>query len=360
MTHTVLAVNPGSTSTKIVIFRGDEVVFDKELMHPKAELARFDSVAGQLPLRAAALNEALTEAGSVADELEAVAGRGGLLAPLTGGTYAINELMLADLASARFGEHPCNLGASMALEAAKARGIPAFVVDPPVTDEMMDAARLTGLPQVKRRSIFHALSQRGAARTAAGRRGVAYAEGRFIVAHMGGGISIGAHCLGQVVDVINALDGEGPMSPERSGSLPVLEVLNLLDSGEFDSASLRHAVLREGGLFAHLGSNDFREVVARMGAGDEHAALVFRTLAYNIAKHAASLMPALAGGAVDAMVLAGGLARSRELTDELTRLLGWAGPVEIVTGLEEMQVLAQGAMRVLEGEEEARKYLAGC
>lgn len=357
MSRAILTINPGSTSTKVVIFRGEQAVFDRELMHPKAELARFSRIAAQLPLRNQALAEALAEAGDQARRLDAVVGRGGLLAPLPGGIYAINRRMLDDLREARFGEHACNLGASMALEVGNSWDIPAYVVDPPVTDEMMPEARLTGLPQVRRRSIFHALSQRGAARTAAARRGVDYARGRFIVAHMGGGISMGAHREGLVVDVINALDGEGPMSPERSGSLPVLEVLNLLDSGAFDSATLRHTVLREGGLFAHLGTNDFREVVARLEGDDELAKTVFQALAYVIAKHAASLMPALAGGRLDAVVLTGGLARSRHLTAELTRLLDWAGPVEVVTGLEEMQVMAQGALRVLEGLEQVKEYV---
>ncbi|MBU1002624.1 MAG: butyrate kinase [Proteobacteria bacterium] len=364
MSRTILTINPGSTSTKVVIFRDEQAIFDRELLHPKAELASFASVAAQLPLRNRALAEAMVEAqveaqveaGHEALALDAVVGRGGLLAPLPGGTYSINQRMLDDLREARFGEHACNLGASMALEVGKSWDVPAYVVDPPVTDEMMAGARLTGLPQVRRRSIIHALSQRGAARTAAARRGVDYAQGRFVVAHMGGGISIGAHCEGLVLDVINALDGEGPMSPERCGALPVLEVLNLLDGGAFDTASLRRTVLREAGLFAHLGTNDFREVVARVEAGDEHARSVFQALAYAIAKHIASLMPALAGGPLDAVVLTGGLARSQALTAELTRLLSWAGPVEIVTGLEEMQVMAQGALRVLEGQEEVREY----
>ncbi|BBD09202.1 butyrate kinase [Desulfovibrio ferrophilus] len=360
MTRTILTINPGSTSTKVVIFKGDKVVYDKELMHPRQELASLSSVAAQFPLRSHALTEALSEAlakaGKDGRNFDAVVGRGGLLAPLPGGTYSINHRMLDDLREARYGEHACNLGAPMALEIGQTWDIPAYVVDPPVTDEMVDKARLTGLPQVRRRSIFHALSQRGAARTAAARHGVDYAQGRFIVAHMGGGISIGAHREGQVVDVINALDGEGPMSPERCGSLPALEVLNLLDSGTYDSATLRHTILREGGLFAHLGTNDFREVTARMEGGDAKAQAVFQALSYGIAKHAASLMPALNGGKLTAVVLAGGMARSQMLTDELTRLLDWAGPVEIVTGLEEMQVMAQGALRVLEGQEAIKEY----
>ncbi|WP_461208684.1 butyrate kinase [Desulfocurvus sp. DL9XJH121] len=360
MTHRVLAINPGSTSSKITIFLGEEPVFDKEIRHPQEELAAAGGVAEQIGLRNAALAETLEEAGDAAKGLDAVVGRGGLLAPMPGGTYQITRLMLEDLATARHGEHACNLGAPMALALGERLGIPSFVVDPPVTDEMMDAARLTGLPEIKRRSTFHALSQRGAARTVCKRRGLSYKHSRLLVIHMGGGISLGAHKGGLVVDVINALDGEGPMSPERTGSLPVLEVLGLLEKGAYDIPGLRHAVTRAGGLLAHLGTNNFLEIENRIKAGDKTAKAVFDTLVYNLAKHGSSLMPALVSqddpGPIDAVVLTGGMARSAMLTDALTDMLGWAGPVELVLGLEEMLALARGAMLVLDGEEEAKEY----
>lgn len=359
-THRILTVNPGSTSTKITLFAGDDPVYDKEIMHPREELAAVGDVAAQLDLRNRALAEALAEAGDAARGLEAVVGRGGLLAPLPGGAYAITPRMLEDLAGARYGEHPCNLGAPMALEVAERLGVPALVVDPPVTDEMDDAARLTGLPEVPRRSIFHALSQRAAARSVAERLGLDYENGRFIVIHMGGGISLGAHRRGRVADVINALDGEGPMTPERTGSLAVLDVLALLRDGAYDLESLRRTVLRGGGLAAHLGVNDFREVVARCEGGDAKARAVFEALAYSVAKHASSLMPALVSaedpGPLDAVVLTGGMARSAPFVAALTSLLGWAGPVEVVTGLEEMLAMARGGARVLDGLEQAKEY----
>ncbi len=239
-------------------------------------------------------------------------------------------------------------------------GVPAFIVDPVVTDEMMDEARLTGLPSIRRRSLFHALSQRGAARTVAARLGVRYGESNFIVCHMGGGISIGVHRRGSVVDVVNALDGEGPFSPERTGGLPVISVLSMLESGGKDPAEIRERVLRRGGLFAHMGTNDLREVVRRMEDGDSQARAVFDGLTYGIAKHIASLVPALADaeGRVDlaSVVLTGGMARSETLTKELRRRTSCLGPVEVVVEDEELAALACGALRVLRGEECAMIY----
>ncbi|WP_319469877.1 butyrate kinase [uncultured Pseudodesulfovibrio sp.] len=272
----------------------------------------------------------------------------------------MSDDMLDDLESARYGEHACNLGAMLAQDLADEWNIPAFIVDPVVTDELADVARLTGYPEIKRRSLFHALSQRGSARTAARRLGVDYETSNFIVCHMGGGISIGAHRRGRVVDVINALDGEGPFSPERTGGLPVIPVLDLIQRGEKSMDEMKRIILREGGLFAHLGTNDPREVVKRIEAGDTQAQLVFEALMYGIAKHIASLVPALAddSGTIEAsaVVLTGGLARSEQITEGLRRRVGFIAPVEVVTGDEEMAALADGAARALKQPEEAKIY----
>lgn len=360
MSHRVLTVNPGSTTTKVVLLDGDTALLDRELEHPRAELRGLPTVWDQLPLRRRAVHAALDEARPLLAGLHAVVGRGGLLAPLPGGTYAIGAAMLADLRAARHGEHPCNLGAPLARELADELGVPAFVVDPVVTDELLPEARPTGLPQISRRSTFHALSQRGAAREAAARHGLDYAAAKLLVAHLGGGISVGAHLRGRVVDVTNALDGEGPFSPERTGTLPVLEVLRLLESGQFDIPGLRTAVLRRGGLFAHLGTNDFREVQRRAAAGDEAARALAGALAYNVAKHAASLLPALATAddpaPLDLIVLTGGLARSPLLVAELTRRLAPLAPVEVVLGLTEALVMARGAAAALDGRCPVQDY----
>lgn len=356
----ILTINPGSTSTKVVLFHGDEPVFEREVAHDKAELQRFATVWDQFPARRDTIAAALAVAGPLADGLDAVVGRGGLTAPLPGGTYAVTDAMLDELAGARFGEHPCNLGAPLARHFAAEHGVPAYVVDPVVTDELCAEARLTGLPEVARRSAFHALSQRGSAREAAVRLGIGYEAGKFLVAHLGGGVSLGAHLRGRVVDVTNALDGEGPMTPERTGALPVLEVLRLVESGAYDIPTLRRVVLREGGVFAHLGTNDFREVERRIADGDAAAASVLGAMAYAVAKNAAALLPALVTAddpaPVDAVVLAGGVLRSPSMAAELTRRLSPLARVEIVLGLAEAQVMARGGATAVHGECPVREY----
>ncbi len=374
----LLAINPGSTSTKAAVFAvrdgTPDLLFSVEAGHGREELGAFASIAAQKDFRAAAVLAALASpearrAGAVGP-YAAVVGRGGLLRPMPGGVYAINAAMLRDLASERYGSHACNLGAPLALDFAGQWGCPAFIVDPPVTDELDEAARLTGLPEVRRRSVFHALSQRGAARTAARRLGIRYEESGFIVAHMGGGISIGAHRAGRVVEVLNALDGEGPFSPERAGRLPALPLLTMLEQGGTTIPELRARILTQGGLFAHLGSNDLREVEARIDGGDAQAALVFEALARGIARDAASLAPLFvdqrnwtASGpcgelALHAVVLTGGMARSLRLQQTLRARLSFLAPVLTVTGLEEMQALADGARLALAGEVTIQGYTA--
>lgn len=356
----ILVINPGSTSTKVALFRNGSCALNAETVHSKEDLLALGPVLNQMDLRREAVVQALSQAGETGSGLDAVVGRGGLLAPMPGGTYAITEAMAEDLTASRHGEHPSNLGALLAREFAASAGCPAFIVDPPVTDEMMDVSRVTGLPETPRRSVFHALSQRGAARKVARDMGLDYAQGAFIVAHLGGGISIGAHLRGRVVDVINALDGEGPFSPERSGRLPVLRVLDLLEREGLDPAALKARLLTRSGLYAHLGTNDLREAEARMAAGDSRAALVFRALAYNIAREISSLLPVFATGSggmiLDAVALTGGMARSPRLVEAIRANLAFPAPVLAVTGLEEMEVLAEGAAMALRGETEIRIY----
>lgn len=358
----VFVINPGSTSTRLALYDGGRAVLMREFRHDKAELARFERIADQFPCRLAAVETALAEGHVDLATLHGVAGRGGLLRPMEGGVYEVSDEMIADLQSARHGEHACNLGAPLAREVARRAGVGAYIVDPVVTDELDDVARLTGLPAVRRRSLFHALSQRGAARTVAARLGVAYAGADFIVCHMGGGISIGAHRRGRVVEVVNALDGEGPFSPERTGGLPLVPVLEMVERGERTPRQLIRTVQREGGMFAHLGTNDLREVLVRMDSGDGAAARVFRALAYGVARHIGSLSPVLAGAdgrvEVAAVVLTGGLARSERLVAGIARMVRHLGPVEVVTGDEEMAALAGGVARVLGGTEAVKTYHA--
>ncbi|WP_031386429.1 butyrate kinase [Desulfonatronum thiodismutans] len=357
--QTILTINPGSTSTKVVLFHGLEPTLSREVQHSNSELAGFSDVWSQFALRLEPILAVLDQAG--VNRLDAVVGRGGLLAPLPGGVYRIDERMLEDLRLRRFGEHPCNLGAPLALEISRRFGGSALIVDPVVTDELCPEARLTGLPCIRRRSTFHALSQRGAAREAARRLGKNYENGKFIVAHLGGGVSIGAHRRGRVVDVTNALDGEGPMSPERSGTLPILPLLQLLEDGVMDLPGLRRAVLREGGLFAHLGTNDFREIEEMVQQGNAKTKTVVAAFVYTTTRHVASLLPALVTPddprPVDAIVLAGGLAHSELLVRDLSaRLTPW-GRVEVVLGLTEARVMAESALAALEGGAEVQDYV---
>ncbi|WP_147819582.1 butyrate kinase [Salidesulfovibrio onnuriiensis] len=355
----VFVINPGSTSTKLALYEGSEEIFERELQHSKKELAAFPSVGDQKGFRMDAIRKVLAEEKVDGSAMDAIAGRGGLLAPLQGGTYEVSDRMIDDLLANKYGEHPCNLGAVLARDLAEEWGVPAYIVDPVVTDEMDDRARLTGMPGLERRSVFHALNQRGAARVAAERLGVRYEDSCFIVAHMGGGMSIGAHRRGRVTDVTNGLDGEGPFTPERTGALPVLPVLERMRDGEsFDA--LRLTILREGGVWAHLGTNNMMEVEKRVLEGDEEYARVFRAMVYNVAKHIASMVPAALDGEkdrVDAIVITGGMSRCKPLMEELRRLLKGLGEIVHVPGSVEMGALAKGAFMALAGETPAQRYL---
>uniref|UniRef100_A0A7C4AHF3 Probable butyrate kinase n=1 Tax=Fundidesulfovibrio putealis TaxID=270496 RepID=A0A7C4AHF3_9BACT len=350
----ILTINPGSTSTRAVLFADGATAWDVEIAHPRDWLAGFPRIMDQLEPRRELLARAIAEHGGTGP-LDAVVGRGGFLGPMPGGVYAVNQAMLEELAQRPTGQHASNLGAFLAVAFAREHGCPALVVDPVVTDELDDRARLTGLPAIARRTVFHALGQRGAAREAAARLGLDYAAGRFVVAHLGGGISVGAHRLGRVADVTNAMDGEGPFSPERCGALPVLPVLALLESGEWTPAALRAVLIGRAGLSAHLGESDLRVVEARMDAGDAQAANVFEAMAYAVAKTIASMTPALEGP-VDAVVLCGGMARSKRLCARITELAGFLGRVEVVTGVEEMAAMALGAQLMLTGRVPLRDY----
>jgi len=356
----VFVINPGSTSTRIALYEDGTPVISHEFQHDKADIAGFKRVKDQANFRMDAIRQALEEEGIDTTTIDGIAGRGGLLRPLEGGVYTVSDEMLDDLKEAKYGEHACNLGAILGHSLAQEWNVPVCIVDPVVTDELSDVARVTGLPVIRRRSLFHALSQRGSARTVAKRLNISYESSNFIVCHMGGGISIGAHQHGRVVEVVNALDGEGPFSPERSGALPVIPVLDLIESGKATPARIKSIILRQGGLFAHLGTNDLREVEQRINEGDERAQFIFSALAYNIGRNIASLTPALVDEngslAVASVVLTGGMARSEKLIDEIGRRIGHIAPVQVVTGDEEMDSLAAGCEQMLLGKEKAKDY----
>lgn len=359
MNPRVLCINPGSTSTKLAVFEGDSLLFSEEVCHPKEDLNACCGAQAQLPMRRQAVEEALSRHGCCL-AFDAVAGRGGLLRPLPGGVYAVDDVMLNELAGNVHGEHPCNLGAPLALFFAKASGCPAYVVDPPVTDELRDIARITGLPRILRRTVFHALSQRMAARLAAKQAGVRYEDAKFVVAHLGGGVSVGAHDRGLVVDVTNGLDGEGPMSAERAGALPALVLVEMVQKGA-DPALLRREILTAGGLYAHTGTNDLREVEQRFRAGDSRCGAVIQALAYAVAKAVGGMAAALFEDTDDgltAVVLTGGMARSEYLVAEITRRVRFLAPVLALPQVDELLALSKGAQLALAGQEKVRSYAA--
>ncbi len=351
----VLVVNPGSTSTKLALFRGERCADERALEHSARQLSRFRRVAGQEAWRAGLVEDYLRDLDVSASELAAVVGRGGLLRPLAGGTYLVNARMKRELRAARFGEHASNLGALLAARTARRAGCPAYIVDPVVVDELAPEARLSGLSQLPRRSVFHALGQKAAARRACAELGVYYSRAYLVVAHLGGGVSVGAHRRGRVVEVNNALDGEGPMAAERAGTLPAGDLVRLVLSRKHRRAELLALVTGRGGLVAHLGTNSLRAVEKRLARGEKKASLVFGALAYGVARAITGCFAAL-GRCPHAIVLAGGMCGSRSLVRAIKKRVCFAAPVLAYPDNLEMEALAAGALRALSGREKPRRY----
>jgi len=353
----VLVINPGSTSTKVAVFEDENSVATETIAHAHTEIAAFPRIPDQYAFRRDAILSFLQRNGITVQSLDAVVGRGGILRPLASGTYAVNERMLQELRNPnKERDHVVNLGALIAHEIAEQTGIPAFVVDPVCVDEFEPLARISGLPEIERRSLSHALSLKQTARRAAARDlGRRYEEINLVVVHMGGGISVSAHRRGRMIDVNQALDGTGPFSPERVGGLPVGDVLRLAFSGQYTCEELFRRFTRQGGLLAHLGTNDGCEVERRIAQGNQHARLIYQAMAYQIAKEI-GLMSTVLRGEVDAIVLTGGLAHSPMLVPWIRERVEWIAPVLVYPGQDEMLALAQGALRVLRGEEGVKEY----
>ena len=357
--YRVLALNPGSTSTRISVFEGDEERFTTELQHPADELRPYEgrNITDQYKMRKDVILEALRAHEIAIDDLDAVAGRGGVLRPIPHGTYRVNDAMAADLRSGRYGDHASNLGGLIARELVGESRSPAFIVDPVVVDEAPERVRVTGIKAIRRKVVSHALNQIATARRYAEEHETFYDRINVIVAHMGGGITVGAHRRGAYVDVNNGLDGEGPFSPQRSGGLPTGQLIDLCFSGRYTRAELKQLNKGRGGLIDLLGTADLREVERRIDAGDLPATQVFEALAYRIAKEIASLVPAFDGEPVDRILLTGGMARSQRLVDAITRSVAAMGcGVSVYPGENEMSALVKGALRVLSGKENAREY----
>ena len=359
MVSTILAINPGSTSTKCAIYSDTAESWKKNVTHSPEELAGSRRIPDQLELRSRAVRQGVQESGVPLSEITAVVGRGGLLRPLEGGVYEVNERMKADLRTGRYGTHASNLGALIADSLASELGVKAFIVDPVVVDELDPIARYSGIPEIPRRSIFHALNQKATAKKAARSLGKPYTSCSLIVAHMGGGTSIGIHVNGRVVDVNNALDGDGPFSIERAGTVPAGDWMRWVLSHQHDPQGLQLMLTGKGGLVAYLGTNDFPSIErSAEGKGERDARLSDELICaqcYQVAKSITALA-SFTEGRLDAVVLTGGLAFSKRVVEDITRRVSFLAPVLLFPGENELEALAMGVREVLMGEACARTY----
>lgn len=351
-----LIINPGSTSTKIAVYADEKMIFEKTIRHTNEELRLFNKVADQFLFRKEIVISALNENEISLNELDAVVGRGGVINPIEGGTYAVNDRMIEDAKLSVRGEHASNLGAMLARSIADEVNIPSFIVDPVVVDEMEDVARISGHPNFERVSIWHALNQKAVARRAAKEKfGKKYEEMNLIVAHLGGGISVGAHKKGRVIDVNNALNGEGPFSPERSGSLPAAQLVKMCFSTNYTEAEMNKMIAGNGGISAYLGTNNAKEVSDRAKTGDEKAKLIYSAMAYQVAKAIGEYAVVLDGN-VDAILITGGIAYDKSFVQMIEEKVKFIAEVIVYPGEDELLALAQGGLRVLNGIEESKTY----
>lgn len=353
MDFKILAINPGSTSTKIALYENETEVFCKTLNHAVEEIEKFDKVQDQFEMRKEVVLSFLKENNYDVNELAAVVGRGGMLPPVKSGAYRVNELMVDRLRNRPVFEHASNLGALIAYEIANPIGIPAYIYDSVRVDELKDVARISGMPDIPRTSTSHVLNSRAMAIKAANKHDKAYWDMNFVVAHLGGGISLSVHEKGRLADIIS--DDEGPFSPERSGRVPCKSLINLCYSGKYDKKTMDKKLVGNGGLKAYLNTVDAREVEKMILEGNEEAKLVYEAMAYQIAKGIGELATVV-DGEVDLIILTGGIAYSEMLTSLIVKSVRFIAPVEIMPGENEMESLALGTLRVLKGEEEARVY----
>lgn len=349
----ILVINPGSTSTKIAVYEDEKAVWMAGAHHPISEFATFQHVNDQYQYRKDFIIDRLTADGQPL-KFDAVIGRGGLLKPLTGGVYRVNERMKTDLLNATM-EHACNLGALIADEIARECQCPAFIADPVVVDELQPVARYSGIPNIERRSVFHALNSKAVARKYAAEKGMPYESMNLIVAHLGGGISIGAHRKGRVIDVNNALSGEGPFSPERAGTVPAGQFAELCFSGKYTLKQVKQMIHGKGGLTAYLGTNDMITISVHAEQGEEPWKGVLDAMLYTIAKQIGAMFVVL-GGVVDAIILTGGIAYSKYCVDGVTSQISFLAPIVVKPGEGEMESLAYNALGALRGDLQVLSY----
>jgi butyrate kinase len=353
----ILVINPGSTSTKIAVFENEICLWKQVIDHPSKEIQVFSRIGDQYKYRTDLVLETLHEKGSSLEEFDAIVGRGGMLKPLVGGTYLVDIDLVNVLWNAPGGEHASNLGGIMAYYLAQRINVPAYIVDPVAVDEMEPVARLSGLPELPRLSQSHALNMKAVARKAAHNMGKNYKDINLIVAHLGGGISVAPHRCGKMIDVNNA-NNEGPYSVERCGTLPAYQLVKLCYSGKYSEQEMITKIVKEGGMYAYLGTKDGRAAEKRMLEGDKDAKLVLEGLAYQVAKQIGAMATVLLGE-VDKIILTGGLSYLEFITQNIIQRVSFIAPVEVIPGEVEMEALALGALRVLRAEEKALTYDEG-
>ncbi len=351
----IFVINPGSTSTKVAYFENVTEKYAETLHHSVDDLTRFPTVLSQLDFRLQTILTISDNNGFSLPEMDVFVGRGGLLKPIPGGTYLVDENMVQDLTIGVQGEHASNLGGLLANDLAKKYHKPAFIVDPVVVDELDDIARYSGHPLLPRKSIFHALNHKAVGRKVAEKLGNRYDQMNLIIVHLGGGISVAAHHYGKVIDVNNALDGEGPFTPERSGTLPAGDLCRLCFSGKYDKKTVGKMIKGNGGIVSYLGTNDMRVIQKRINEKDLQALLIYQAMAYQISKDICA-MSAVLKGKVDAIALTGGIANDNDFVEWIKNRVDFLAPVYVFPGEKEMEALAMGALRILNGEETAKNY----
>ena len=351
----ILAINPGSSTTKLAVYERETPLFEETIEHNGSAIAYSADPAGAIEFRMKHILNSMSAHGVEMDSLDAVVGRGGLLHPIPGGVYTVNERMLADLRSAKYGDHASNMGAMLANSIARKLGVPAFIADSVVTDELCPLARLSGHPEINRTSVFHALNQKAKARRFCAERGLKYDEVNLIIAHIGGGVTVGAHEKGRVIDVNDGLGGEGPYSAQRCGGLPTNAALRLMEREQLSATALLRQLNTRGGLYGYLGTDDGKEISRRAESGDEKARLVYEGMAYQVAKEIGACAAVLRGR-VDAIILTGGFARDKMFTGWIAEHTRFLAEIVVMPGEDEQQALCAAALRVLLGQEQALEY----
>lgn len=350
-----LIINPGSTSTKIGVFEDETLLFEETLRHSTEEIAQYASIVDQKDFRKQIILDLLDKKNFDIKSLQVVVGRGGMLKPIPGGTYAVSDELLHDLKIGVQGQHASNLGGILAREIGDSIGVPSFIVDPVVVDELIPIARYSGVPELPRTSVFHALNQKAVAKRFAKEQGKAYDSLNLIVVHMGGGVSVGAHERGNVIDVFNALDGDGAFSPERAGAVPSGALVKLCYSGKYTEKEVYKKIVGGGGFNAYLNTNDMRDVEKLVDGGDKNAEEIRDAFIFQVAKNIGS-MSCVLKGKVDQIIMTGGIAYDKQVIAGLKERVGFIAPVTVYPGEDELLALAQGALRVLSKEEAAKEY----